>query len=89
MNLLEKIDDNDSKVRILIPPKNPNLLHSYPFMGNQILKPAILSVLCRFSARFNVGFFKDKIVLPEGDVLHIKTEAQRRQAIKKLDKILK
>jgi hypothetical protein len=89
LNLLEKTDDNDLRVRILSALKSLNPLHLYPFMESQMHQPIILDILCRSSTRFNIRFFREKVVLPEGDILHIKTEAQREQAIKKLDKILK
>jgi hypothetical protein len=89
LNLLHETDDNLLKRGISDALENLNPLYLYPFMENQILKPAILNVLYRLSKRFNIRFFKDKVVLSEGDILHIKTEVQREQAIKKLDKILK
>jgi HEAT repeat protein len=87
--IFQKTDNNDLIWSISYALGNFNPLHFYPFMENQILKPAILNVLCRFSIESNLRFFKDKVVLPEGDILYIKTEAQRKKAIKKLDKILK
>jgi HEAT repeat protein len=89
LDLLQNTHDGDLRKNILYSLENLNPLHLYPFIENQIFQPTILDILCRLSTRFNIRFFKDKVVLPEGDILYIKTEAQRRQAIKKLDKILK
>jgi HEAT repeat protein len=89
IDLLQKADSDELRretSRALI---NFNPILLYPFFENQSLQHVIQNVLCYFSTEYNIRFFKDKMILPEGDILHIKTETQRKQAIKKLDKILK
>jgi HEAT repeat protein len=89
LNLLQETDDNGLKKSIPHALGNLNPFYLYPFIENRKLQSIISDILCSYSTKFNIRFFKDKIVLPEGDILHIKTEAQRKRAIKKLDKILK
>jgi HEAT repeat protein len=88
LDLLQKTDNNDLKRRISHALENFNPLHLYPFMEDQILQPILLNILCRVSTKFNIRFFSNKVVLPEGNILPIKTEKQRKKAIKNLDKTL-
>jgi HEAT repeat protein len=89
IELCMKTYDDNRRTIFLGSLRKFNPIYLFPFLKEKESEDIVLNVLCEFSAEFNIRFFKDKIVLPEGDVLHIKAEAQREQAIKKLDKILK
>ena len=89
LDLLQKTDNDDLIWAISEALGFFNPLYLYPFMENQMLQSVILDALCSLSTEFNIRFFINKLVLPEGDILHIKTEAQQKHSTKKLDKILR
>jgi HEAT repeat protein len=68
--------------------QNFNPIHFYTYLENESLKQNILHIFCYFSTTYNLRFFPDKIISPEGEILYLTHEEQKEKTINKLNKIM-
>ena len=88
LDLLERTDNEYLKWSISQNLRGFNPILLYPFLEEERLQYVILDILCSFSTRYSIRFFKDKVVLPEGEILDTGTK-NREKSIRKLDRIIK